>query len=497
MVCSWLWTLWDLSQRVADSYLLPVNVPKVTVAALPIEWTHKVECSDHILQDAGFFPACNDVHIPNPDHLVSLGNYQPFSAISQINPWDLADYDHIAVHPHLQNITKQECKNLKWNAEEALSHLGPFDCTFWTNASFSLTQNASTTACIGYDCSNMTPLKWHHTDTETIISTWPTGFIAVAYTSEMEALELPASIICRDPTHYCGKCIFVGIDCQSCLTAMNLLKRPKYGTVDCSYALKEFYTMACNYNQLIHLQWVPSHIGLQPNEEVDQMANFYHNLLSSNMEHHKSIQPATLKTILKQDATQKFYECIACDTHHTGTHFQVCGVTKSNFHTREPVPQVLQTLYSWWHLGQVESCGTYPRKLKFVEMPACHFCHYPCETTFHLLTTCPGTAAYCAINGLSLDTIQNDSCSNILAIAWFDSFIRDVLPYDSIPPNQQLISAKLTSTTNRKRLTQSLSLTTSEPEQKWHHSDCLQPLIIPLHNNPTQSQKRSYTVLIT
>jgi hypothetical protein len=29
------------------------------------------------------------------------------SVISQIDPWDLADYDRIAIHPHLQNITKQ------------------------------------------------------------------------------------------------------------------------------------------------------------------------------------------------------------------------------------------------------------------------------------------------------------------------------------------------------------------------------------------------------
>ena len=152
----------------------------------------------------------------------------------------------------------------------------------------------------------MTPLKWHHTDTETIISTQSTGFITAAYTTKMEALELPASIICRDPTHYCGKCIFVGVDCQSCLTVMNPLERPKYGTVDCSYMLHKFHTMACNYNQLIHLQWVPLHIGLQSNEEVDQTTNLYCDLLSSNMEHHKSIQPVTLKTILKQDTTQSF-----------------------------------------------------------------------------------------------------------------------------------------------------------------------------------------------
>ena len=480
----------------------PTNDPLYALAhqALPPRrlrrqsWQH---CSDRILQDAGFFHARNDVHVPQPDHLVSLAKRQPFSVISQIDPWDLADYDRIAIHPHLQNITKQERQNLKRNAEEALSHLGPFDCAFWTDASFSPTQNVSAAACIGYDCSNMTPLKRRRTDTETIISARPTGLVAAAYTSEMEALELPASIIRRDPTHYCGKRIFVGVDCQSCLTAMNPLKRPKYGTVDCSYALHEFYNLARNYNQLIHLQWIPSHIGLQPNEEVDQTANLYRDLLSSDMEHHKSIQPATLKTILKQNATHKFYECIACDTSHTGTRFRVCGVTKSNFRTRESVPRVLQTLYSRWRLGQVESCGTYPRKLKFVETPACRFCHYPCETTFHLLTTCPGTAAYRAINGLSLDTIRNDSCSNILAIARFDSFIRAVLPYDSVPPNQQLISAKLKSTTNRKRLTQSPSSTTSEPIQKRRRSDCMQPLIIPLHNNPTQSRKRSYIVHIT
>ena len=91
---------------------------------------------------------------------------------------------------------------------------------------------------------------------------------------------------------------------------------------------------------------------------------------------------------------------------------------------------------------------------------------------------CPGTAAYHAINGLSLDTIWTDSCSNILAIAQFNSFIRAVLPYNSIPPDQQLISAQLTSPTNRKHLTQSPSSTTSEPVQKQHHSGCLQPLII-------------------
>ena len=186
-----------------------------------------------------------------------------------------------------------------------------------------------------------------------------------------------------------------------------------------------------------------------------------------------------------------FLSLVVEKVHGLGVRTNLC----TNFHTRESVLQVLQTLYSWWCLGQVESCSTYPCKLKFVEMPACHFCHYPCKTTFQLLTTYPGTAAYCAINGLSLDTIQTDSCSNILAIAWFDSFIRAVLLYDSIPPNQQLISTQLTSPTNRKCLTQLPSSTTSEPVQKWHCSDCLQPLIIPLHNNPTQSWKRSYCTL--
>ena len=44
MACGWSLTLWDLSLRDANFYLLHVDIPKVTVAAHPIEWTRKVGC---------------------------------------------------------------------------------------------------------------------------------------------------------------------------------------------------------------------------------------------------------------------------------------------------------------------------------------------------------------------------------------------------------------------------------------------------------------------
>ena len=103
------------------------------------------------------------------------------------------------------------------------------------------------------------------------------------------------------------------------------------------------------------------------------------------------IEPATLKSILCQQETQRFQQQVLIDTAHTGMRFQLCALRKSNLSARTSLPRPLQTLFSRWRTGQVDSCGKYPRKIvhPYLENPACHFCNFPVETTLHLLTTCP------------------------------------------------------------------------------------------------------------
>ena len=65
--------------------------------------------SVRILTESGFWPARNDVHVPCPHDLISLGqNRLPFRFTNAFDPWDLEDYDdRISVSPQLGNVTQQ------------------------------------------------------------------------------------------------------------------------------------------------------------------------------------------------------------------------------------------------------------------------------------------------------------------------------------------------------------------------------------------------------
>ena len=287
----------------------------------------------------------------------------------------------------------------------------------------------------------------------------------------------------ENPVAHSRKHIFVGSDSQSCLMAMNPLKRLKFGHVDSSVALEKIYSLACEYDSLVHLQWVPSHVGLEPNEEADTVANDYRQIFSLDDagQQRKSIHHATFKSILKQKELKRFHDLVLWDSKHTGQRFQVCGTRRSNFRNRASLPRSLQTLYARWRLGQVESCGTYPRKLKWIERPECRFCGDPCETVFHLLTTCPGTAPARISLGISLHTLCYDSGHNILAIAYFDAFIRDVLPYDSAPPFQQILSSTLYDKDgNSKRSALEVCCSVSNPSLKRRRTGQKSQFVIPL-----------------
>ena len=66
-------------------------------------------------------------HAPSPQDLISLENRRPFSAISQLAPWDMADLDHVNTCPTLNGVSKKNPHQIKQKTEEALTHVGQFD----------------------------------------------------------------------------------------------------------------------------------------------------------------------------------------------------------------------------------------------------------------------------------------------------------------------------------------------------------------------------------
>ena len=199
------------------------------------------------------------------------------------------------------------------------------------------------------------------------------------------------------------------------------------------------------------------------------------------------IEPATLKTILRKQEDYRFQEQVRQDTKHTGIRFFLCRFQRSNLSQRTSLPRPIQTLFSRWRIGQVDSCGTYPRRIThpYVENPACRFCNYPLETTLHLLTECSGTSLYRAVHGISLDTLAFDTQANMLAIACFDSFVAHALPFDIYPRNQHTLQKSLLAVfelRKRKRVQTSLqnARDSSQKRRKTH-------LVLPVSNISTTS----------
>ena len=182
------------------------------------------------------------------------------------------------------------------------------------------------------------------------------------------------------------------------------------------------------------LQWIPSHIGIIGNTEADTLANQASASIARSVNLALPIEQATICTLVRQSEITRYHNNLLRQPDLQGHRCLMCHSKRSNFKERNSLPRPIQTLYSRWRLGHVDSCGTYPRKLQWIANPACRSCGFPTETIHHLLTQCPGTLLYRRQHGLSLHTLTTDTRDNMINIAQFDSYLRHTLPFDS-PPN--------------------------------------------------------------
>jgi hypothetical protein len=278
-----------------------------------------------------------------------------------------------------------------------------------------------------------------------ISASQPCGLVSSTYATEMNALTIPPAVLPIYNPLQAAQFHFIGSDSQSSLRAMQSLKHPRFGKIDPSSVLAGYSHQAETSHSNFYFQWIPAHVGLPGNEEADALADDQRcqtsHLIQSNIE----ISPSSLKTFIKQHETSQFHNLFLDPLHtHFGARYGVVGLKRSNLQQRRSLPRALQCLYSRWRIGQVDSCGKYPRHMGYVssDLP-CRFCLSPNESPVHLLSLCPGTLSYRFRHGLSLETLCSDSPEDIVLIAKFDYWISTTLPFVICPPMVTLLNESI------------------------------------------------------
>jgi hypothetical protein len=450
--------------------------------------------SDRILISAGFHPSRNDDHRPCPTSLISLHSRHPIIFIPCIAPWTSRP-SHIHVQPTIPNLNKKNPAHIcRTQANTTLSHLPPFDYSFWTDGSL-LQSGQASSVCMAYAVDDH-PTKRRRLAHTTYILARPAGFVSSPILAEKQALELVSAIINSDPIPFSHKRIFIGSDCQTGLRALAEGPLRDYAHscthLNWSSTYQTYLDTATNYDCHFHLQYIPAHVGIEPNETVDLLAKHYASTFSPFNQLSANIDLSALKSALKRSLIQQWINT----TPLLGTRYEVCGLKRSNLKQRRSMPRALQCLYSRWRVGEIETVGIYPRRLGWISSPLCRLCGYPSETTVHLLTACPGTYPTRASLGISFDTLVIESPDNIIRIARFDAWLRSVLPLEQLMATQG-ISAILRETM-RKRKVHHDTLHASYPLQKrtkrQHYLVIPQPVTSAVNNTKTTNGSSETTI---
>jgi hypothetical protein len=118
--------------------------------------------------------------------------------------------------------------------------------------------------------------------------------------AECQALELPASIIYFSPDTYRGTNVFIGSDSQSCVTgiAAGPLRRCVAQQMDFSHVWDIYLTLAHQFEMNFTFHYVPAHVGILENEEVDALAYHYSHSFSSELQAGCSVDFLTFRSAL-------------------------------------------------------------------------------------------------------------------------------------------------------------------------------------------------------
>lgn len=403
-------------QHVSDEILERVSINPSHPTPLP-QSTSNQNNALHYINDGDLFTQMERIPSPLPMHYelnendtfipviaevpISLEHRQPMNFTSQIAPWQSFN-SNITIIPEIKDICRARVGDKRKTidekrklTEEAIAQLGSFDLKLWTDGS--VMQNGHG----GSACISLSPIEVRNpykkqklTSLLTVRKTAPAGRICCPADTEYRALDMAFDHILEHKSELTGKRIFVGTDAQSILKALKTgpHRRYKYLAIDTSPIWKKINEITLFCKELV-FHYVPGHVDILGNTYADNAAKFAASQYSDTEQNQVAPTLSNLKSYLKQKLFNEW--CIEMNSRLTPgfRHFLLKART-SRLKMRVGSPRPIQTLFSRYRCNRSESCGEYPRKLRYIMNPSCRFCGHPKETILHLLDDCPGTHSY-------------------------------------------------------------------------------------------------------
>jgi len=237
-------------------------------------------------------------------NLQSLAYRRLLGFVLTIPPWKTKGWYHVHITPKIPGIHKkiQPARLVLQIATELLSRkCKNFNHSFWTDGSVN-PSGYGTAACMAFPPTKANPTKrWQLNDgsSTTTIMVRPVGFVDASCLSEKTALELVPTIITHCSAQYSHSNVFVGSDSQSSLMALAAGSHRDYHHACTGYTwshtYEEYLDVANEHTIHFHLQWIPSHVGVKPNEEIDNVIGNYSSAFACTTMQRE--QPTKLKAI--------------------------------------------------------------------------------------------------------------------------------------------------------------------------------------------------------
>jgi len=337
-------------------------------------------------------------------------------------------------------------------AEGAIKKLGSFDLSLWTDGSVQENGHGGS-ACISYSPHGVpNPYKRRRLSYRLpICITKPAGRICCPADAKILAVKSAFEYITDHQSELTGKRLFVGIDAQSILRALEVgPHRPySYLGVDSSPQWMSIRKITRFCKELV-LHHVPAHVGLVGNELADERAQFAASTYTVQKQDQVCASLSNLKSYLRTRTLDLWIETTN-DALRLGFRQTTLQNTSSKLKLRTDSPRPLQTLYSRYQCDRAEVAGTYPWRLNYINNPACRFCGCSRETLLHLFEDCFGTRSYRDQHSLNSQTLASETPAALLKVAEFDSWIRRTLPFNARPPSYRVQAALNQMKEERKR----------------------------------------------
>ena len=215
---------------------------------------------------------------------------------------------------------------------------------------------------------------------DTVSASFPAGTLTSSFRSEMIAIKEALVLVLQLKTNE-DKEIRLCTDSKSALDKLrNLRNAPRDATT------QETWNLACRVARTSHLtlQWVPSHCGIDGNEQADRLANEG----TSKHQAQRPIDIITAKACIKNHVKERGLRKYLQDVH--SAHHRSCS---NNGYPLKSIPLTRQKeiVLHQLRVGHSPLCQAYLARINPEKSSECPRCKHQPDDINHLLLNCPAT----------------------------------------------------------------------------------------------------------